>query len=662
MSLGERHAAMGWAVAALAAAASLAAAWLPVPLAALAILITFLITPGALAVHALLRKDDPVPREAATLAWSPLLAGGTVVALAAAGLSFPLAVRLVTATIGFLALVRVFRPGRPGSSASPRADVATALVWTSVIAALLLGVPALALRSDGWFHAAVTLQIVERGIVPEDPYFAGLRLLYFWGEHAWAAGWRVLAPGLPIVVPLLACNIAAAFAVALAVAAFARRLGGDARAARLAVVLMVAGYAPFAWAQVLARAAWGEVRGWDEIVRLAGTGPDAALDLMGRGLLHASLVFFADKYLVVTPFAMGLALLLLTVLALLDASDQPDPRRCAVLGLTLSAVLFLHTVVGYSAVVLCAVWWAWSACRAWRGDSVARARLAPLAVTLVLVLAVASPYLLATAAGKQGQVRFGLTAGGLRSAFLAGAAIVPAALLWLWLRARKQAAGQFLLVSASVLLLVALSVRLPESNQSKFYNLLWLLLAAPAALAWRDLANRAGASRRRGLIALGVVALLPTVLFGLWAFALERGQSISTVRVPTPAEGEALGWLAAHTPPELVLCDLGGARDLLTVTGRSVLWGGPGGERDWGYPPQELAMRREAVRALCLGEDPSPRAAAWLAALARPLLVVARANAADSLSGWRPLALRPDRFVPVFQNSAMAFYRWEGGR
>ena len=465
-----------------------------------------------------------------------------------------------------------------------------------------------------------------------------------------------------MVVPLLACNIAAACAVALAVAAFARRLGGDAHAARLAVLLMVAGYAPFAWAQVLARAAWGEVRGWEEIVRLAGTGPDAALDLMGRGLLHASLVFFGDKYLVVTPFAMGLALLLLTVLALLDASDQPAPRRCAVLALTLSAVLFMHTVVGYSAVALCGVWWAWSACRAWRGDFAARARLVPLAVTFVLVLAVVLPYLYATAAGKQGQVRLELTAGGIRSALLGGAAIVPAALFWLWRRARGEAAGQFLLVSASVLLVVALSVRLPESNQSKFFNLLWLLLAAPAAMAWTALAQRANPSGRRGLIALGVVALLPTVLFSLWAFALERGQSLSTVRVSTPAEREALGWLAAHTPPDLLLCDLAGARDLLTATGRSVLWGGPGGERDWGYPREELAMRREAVRSLCMGRDPSPRVAAWLAALARPLLVVARANAVDSLSGWRPLALRPDRFVPVFQNSEMAFYRYEGAR
>ena len=85
MSPGERRAAMVWAVAALAAAAALAAVWLPVPLAALAILVTFLITPGALAVHALLRKDDPLPREAATQRLPPR----SLCACSAPSLPFP---------------------------------------------------------------------------------------------------------------------------------------------------------------------------------------------------------------------------------------------------------------------------------------------------------------------------------------------------------------------------------------------------------------------------------------------------------------------------------------------------------------------------------------------------------------------------------------------
>jgi len=662
MIAGERRAAMAWAVAALAAAAALACAWLPTPLAAVLLTLTFLVTPGALAARALLREGDALPHEAVALAWSPFLAGGAVVALAALGVPFAVSVRLTVLSIALLAASRAVRPGLRPLPGSPRADLAAALLWTAVVATMLIGVPALALRSDGWFHAAVTLQIAQRGIVPEDPYFAGLRLLYFWGEHAWAAAWLVLAPRLPVVVPLLVCNVAAAFAVALSVAAVARRLGGDARAARLAVALMVAGYAPFAWIQVMGRALWGEVRGAEEILRLAGTGPDAALDLMGRGLLHASLVFFGDKYLVVTPFAMGLALLLLATLALLEVSDLPDARRCAVLGVTLASTLFVHSVVGYFVLLWLGAWWLWSALEAWRGDALARARLLPLAATAVLALAVVAPYLYVTAAGKQGQLRAGFTMGALRSAAIAGAAIVPAAALWLGLRARRVPATRLLLLGGGLLLAMGLAVRLPENNQSKFFNLLWLLLAAPAALAWRELAARASAAGRFGLAALGCIALLPTVVLSLWAFALERGQSASAVRASSPGEIEALAWLKSRTPADVVLCDLGGARDLLTVAGRSVAWGGPGGERDWGYAPQSLAVRRAAVRALCRAEEPSPAARAWLTALARPLLVVSRATAPDSLSGWDRLPMHPERFQPVFRNAELAFYRWEGAR
>lgn len=662
MTWGERRTAAGWAFAAFAAGASLLSAWLPPAIAAAFLGITFMFTPGALAARVLLVKGDSLPREAAAFAWSPFLAGGVIVALAALGLPFTTAVRLTVLGIGLLAACCAVRPAGRVLSGTPKAELVAPLVWTTVVAALLVGVTALPLRSDGWFHAAVTLQIAERGIVPEDPYFAGLRLLYFWGEHAWAAGWLVLAPGLKPTTPLVACNLAAAFAVALAVAALARRLGGSVRDARFAVVLMVIGYAPFAWIQVAGRAVMGTVRGWPEVMRLAGAGPDAALDMLGQGLLHASLAFFGDKYLVVTPFAMGFALLLLAVLALIDVTDSPSVRRNAVLAVTLAAALYTHSVVGYCALSMVGVWWGWSAMEAFRGDAASRARLVPLAIAATLTLGLVAPYLISIAAGKQALVRLGFTMTALRSAVVGGAAIVPAALVWLSMRARPMPAARMLLLGAGMLLMMGLVVRLPENNQSKFFNLLWLLLAAPAALAWRDLAARAPSRWRLALPALGVIALLPTVVLCLWAFALERGQSPSTVRRSTLAELEALRWLREHTTADAMLCDLGGARDLLTVTGRSVLWGGPGGERDWGYAPKALALRRETVRALCRGQEPSSAGRAWLATMARPMLIVARAASPDSLSGWDLLPMRPERFQPVFRNSEMAFYRWEGAR
>ncbi len=662
MNRGARRERLAWTFAAGAALVALASAWLPTAVAVGALAMTFLLTPGALAARALLREGASLPGEAATLAWSPFLSGGAVVLFAALGLPFAHAVRLVVLGIGVLAAARALRTDPTPVAWSPRADLAVSLAWMVVVACLLVGVSALPLRSDGWFHAAVTLQIAQRGIAPEDPYFAGLQLLYFWGEHAWAAAWLVLAPQLSATVPLVACNLAAAAAVALGTAALARRLGGGTRVARLAVLLMIAGYAPFAWVQVAGRAVVGEVKGWSEVVRLVGTGPDAALDLMGRGLLHASLVFFGDKFLVVTPFAIGLALLLLILLALLDVSDSPGTRRQLVLGLSLAATLFLHSVVGYCALLIAAVWWAKGAVSALRGDAAARVQWFPLARTLLLSVAVVSPYLIVTVAGKQGQLQLGLTSGAVRSALLGGAAIMPAALLWMSARSRQQAPAQLLWVGACLLLVLGLGVRLPENNQSKFFNLLWLLCAAPAALAYEEMMRRVPAFARSLVAVFGAIALLPTVALCLWTFALERGQSASAVRRSTPSEREALQWLRRHTPAHAVLCDLSGARDLLTTTGRSVAWGGPGGERDWGYAPEALAVRRASVRALCMGEVPSDASREWLESLDRPLWVVARSAAPESLSGWRRLALQPPGFEPQYANAEMAFYRWQGAR
>ncbi|MEO5988430.1 MAG: hypothetical protein ABIU54_01335, partial [Candidatus Eisenbacteria bacterium] len=488
MTSGERRTAAAWLLAALAAGATLFSAGLPPALAAILLGITFLFTPGALAARALLKDGDALPREAVVLAWSPFFSGGTIAALAALGLPFPIAVRTTVVAIALLAARCAARRSMRCVPGAPRADLAVAMSWSAVVATLLVGVSALPLRSDGWFHAAVTLQIAHRGIVPEDPYFAGLRLLYFWGEHAWAAAWLVLAPRLSATTPLVACNLGAAFAVALAMAALARRLGGNVRDARLAVILMVAGYAPFAWIQFAGRAMVGTVRGWPEVVRLASVGPDAALDLMGRGLLHASLAFFGDKYLVVTPFALGLALLVLVVLALLDVADRPSVRRHVVLAVTLAATLFVHSVVGYCALLLVCVWWGSCALEAVRGDPAARARLVPLALSATLAMALVSPYLFVITAGKVGLVRYGITPAAMRSALFGGAALAPAALLWLGARARSMPVARILLLGACALLVVGLVVRLPENNQSKFFNVLWLMLAAPAALAWRRFA------------------------------------------------------------------------------------------------------------------------------------------------------------------------------
>ncbi len=193
--------------------------------------------------------------------------------------------------------------------------------------------------------------MAQRGLPPEDPYFAGVPLLYFWGEHAWAALWLAVQPAVPVWAPLVAFNVAAAAAVLLGVATLVRVLGGGGRAVVLASLLTVAGYAPGAWVWIVGRAVIGTERRFGEIVTTLGYGVDPVLSTLAQGLLHGSLAFFGDKYLVPTPFSMGLALFAYTV-ALLGECAERRAAAAVRLFAVLAAALFLHAVVGDAALLM----------------------------------------------------------------------------------------------------------------------------------------------------------------------------------------------------------------------------------------------------------------------------------------------------------------------
>ena len=299
----------------LALAAALAAvSWLlPVPVAAGALAVTFLVTPGLLAARFAFARSSPEIAWASALALSPFLAGAPVAALLSLGAPLPLLAHLVAASVALLALV-VPAPGARRADDSPGwVPWACAAAWTVLVAALLVGNRWLPPRADGWYHAAGTLQILQRGVPPEDPYFAGIRMLYFWGMQAWAAAWLALAPRLSVYTPFIAFNLSAAFAVVLAVAGLARRLGASRAGVAFATGVATLGYSPFCWGLIVGRAMTGEVRGATVLVRALGQGVDPVLFTLAAGQLHGSMAFFGDKYLVLTQFSMGLALIVLTV-------------------------------------------------------------------------------------------------------------------------------------------------------------------------------------------------------------------------------------------------------------------------------------------------------------------------------------------------------------
>lgn len=649
----------GAALAVPAAVLALAGGQLAMLPAAMLAAVLLLWAPGAFVVARAGLFDSAVARIAGSLALSPLLTGLPWAALRAAGMEAATAARLV---LVLLALTGLFvRPrgadGRAAAAPTDAGEWLPAALWTLLVAALLIGVPSLPPRADGWFHAGVVLQVAERGLPPEDPYFAGLPLLYFWGMHAWAALALTIVPSLGVWPPLIAFGLAAAAASLLAVAAIARALGASARQAGWASALALLGWSPFGWIQVAGRALTGEVRGWPEVERLASAGADPMLVMLSAGQLHASMAFHGDKSLVLTPFGMGLALF---ALGLVTALPGPEGmRRPAAFALVLAAALFTHTVAGY-ALVLCAGLWgaAGIASRLRRREVPASAKGAWAIATLAAIVLLL-PYLIAITAGKQGQLALSLQPAAFRTAVLGTGLFIGGAALW-WRRPRPGTAP--LLLAAALFLALGLTVRLSENNQSKFFNLLAMALAAPAALGLHAfLEGHRGRLRglRRALIA-GL--LLPTPVLALWAFSREHGQAAGSWHEPSAESRAAFEWVRDHTTPATVFADLGGARELFTIAGRSVLWGGPDGERDWGHAPHALEVRRRAVSALCTGVPPDSEAVRMIAGLGRPVIVVARrdipatdrvrALAAASEAGYRTL----------HPGAEVAFAVWEAPR
>jgi hypothetical protein len=646
-----------------AAAAALPVAW-PAPVSVALLTAGLALAPGALLAPRLLPRHGGAARALFALATAPFLAGGAMAALLAVRVAPATAGRAVLLAIAAAAALAALWPGRarPGQGAGQgRAPWVAAGLWTGLVALLLFANPWLPPRSDGWFHAAVALQMADLPVPPEDPYFAGLRLLYFWGYHAWAVAWLALAPGLGVWAPLICLNLTGAAAVILGVCALAGRLGAGPRGVWAAAAVAALGYAPFGWVWVAVRMVTGDVQGWEELRRLLSLGASPPMQIMSTGMLHSSMAFFGDKFLVLTPFALGLAQFVLLLLTLLDFIARPGRREGLALGMAAAAALFIHSVVGWSAALLAGAWWWWALWRSRRPEERGlRDTLLPMLIVFEAVVALLVPYILATTLGKEQTLAAGFSARAVATWLLSGLLVVPAGAAWLWSARHRVPGARDLLCFAVVLSAAGLSIWLPGENQSKFFNLLFLLLAAPAGLALVELHGRLGRRGRALLVALLALATVPTVAFAVAGFATERAQLGFAWQRPRPPVTRAMVWAREHTPRAAVFVDSTLSLDLPVEARRSVMSGGRRWEQNWRYPTAALRLRRETVAQLGALRPCSDEVREFLNGLGRPVFVALRRPEEDrSEAAWRArLAARYPGYRRVYDNEAIAFFRW----
>ncbi len=588
-------------------------------------------------------------------AWRTFCATGlslVVVALGAAaaflaGIPVPSAARPAP-LVGAIALAAALRPsrrpaGEPADGASAEASPRDSwrdirpLLWLFLAIVLLVGIQPEVdaewrMRSDGWFHGAVTAELTDFGAPPSDPYFAGFRLQYMWAYHALVALVSKAAAIDPFRV-MAWINLWAVAALLAATWRVVRALAGsrrEAAASAFVVPFALSGAFWLSFGLRVARAFTGEMRGASELAR-EFTMPH--LDYVS--VSHYMFSFwspeiFLDKAMVATAFLLAVALLVGTWAAMIDWLRTPS-RSTAVAGaLMLAGVSAFHTVVAIPAFAAVGIG-ALVAARE-RGP---RCAVEPIAGGVLAVLAVAPMLAPILAARESSGAPLGLDPRQVLGVALGCAAVVPLAWLGIGRCARGVAARYFVLVTGAGVV-IACTLRLPGTNtydKPVYFAYLPLAILGGIAFArlWED--------RRRLAVAWVVACILPANALPM-AVAWKGTPFSRTL----PGDDALTLWARANTPREAAFVDLDHHVPLLVLGPRRAFFGRLAYARQWGYDRATMAARWHAARALTGGDTLDATAFEALADCPVPLYAVVRGpralERADSLCGRWPRAFR----------------------
>ncbi len=590
-------------------------------------------------------------------ALSPVVLGATVAAALLTGSPVLVWVRglLLGCGLGML----VLRVAGDGTAAGDDEEIPAAawlvgLLALAAVALILLPEPWRRSNSDAWFHTAVVFEMARAGVPPQDPYFAGLTLQYFWFYHAVVLGLGAAA-GLSPPDAMTLLNLAAALLTPPAASRVARALGFSPAAGTWAGVLVLLGMGGLSWLFFplkLVGVLIGDVRGYQalhDIISLGATNPSNTSRLVQ---FLSSSSFMMRKYVIGTAVPWSLLLVLVAADAALRFVRDLRPADAALLVAAGAGAFLFHVVLGGALIAGLAAGAGilFLAGRGMRGRALGVAVLAAAALALCL------PYLLTLVGGRGGAsaLPFGLS---LRlwvsiPFTLAGVALlsVPA---WRRLARAGTPAARLYMAWFAAVTLYALIARLPGANQyDKPPILIYLPLSLAAGMAvpgiWRALAGR---PRTRVAFALLLVLfLLPENAFRWWGFYGEAAPPALTA-----AEHDLYSWVRDDTPRDAVFVDSADRMEVVVRGPRRQYWGIPAYAEQWGYDPAEMALRQAVRDSVYASGRIGPAGKADLASLHAPVYVIVRdedtPGAADRL-----LAL-PRRYRPLFHEDGIRVFR-----
>ena len=596
------------------------------------------------------------------LAISPVLSATLGALLASHGVPVATGARWIGG-IGAAAAILGGLPPRPRGDLPSRA-----YRWWPLVAAALIALPCIVnpwirVRSDTWLHGAIALEILDRGIPPHDPRFAGLTLNYVWIFNFFIAQLVSLAGGNPFTF-MVVFNVVNTAVFLRLVWHIAFTVWREHRPADGALALAALGFnagAWLLWPLRVVQALTGQVRGWAEIRRqlahhYLGT-VDVLFSLSAPFALMASPL---DKFLLGNALSYAWVLFALFVWALARWAEEKDSGALGWAAAAAAGMLFVHGVVGLSVLPVAAATLALTAVLARRHAWLpGLGRLLAFGAAIVVGVALAAPYTWAISRA------WAEAKTGVRNSYFGFGFVMPWTLLTtcgvsLWL-ARRPAASAFrehrpaaalLALFAAAMIAFALVVRLPSRNENKFPFQCFLPVAVLGGAALFP-ASRALLERRGPVLGgaiLSALFVVPTALT-LGSYSADPGGRASPQLHPSAGERTLDAWILGNTAREAAFVD-DGYRLLLTVQARRTLYlGDASGPELAGFPRDEL-VERHAVLADLYGPGADlDRDAASLRKLGVPAYVLYRPGA------QAPAAVRPDLFEPAYDDDGYVVYR-----
>ena len=507
-------------------------------------------------------------------------------------------VRVLLIGSGFFLAVEGFlrRPAHEGDEGPTRGDWIAVCCFLSVAAAILLPRDAWRLGSDAWFHTAVAREVERAGIPPQDPYFAGLTLQYFWFYHAVLvslAGPTGLDPGGAMAL----LNLLSVALIVPAASMIMQRLGFDRVSRTWAGVIFLLGmgglivlFFPVKFATLFL----GEVRGaaaWGDLVHLHPYTTENAYRFL---TILQSQDFMLKKFLVGTAASQALLLDLLVLAQTLHfVGSKATWKGGVLLVVTGCAAFTFHSLLGGATLAALLLAVAWTALTRWTP----RVRTLTALVLLVAAVVAVLPYLASVTRGKETEslipVGINLLQWLSLPFSLAGAtALALPGIRRLWSR-RRGPAGLFLAWGAASVGYGILG-RLPGANQyDKTTIVAFVPLALLAGAGVPGLWRRWAGTRRKLFAAFLVIYLVPENAMLLAAFAVE-----DPIPAPTPSEVAFEAWSGKNTPSSAIFIDTPERLDLLVRGPRRLYFGREAYAEQWGYPKEEMARRWELVKRL----------------------------------------------------------------